>query len=234
MNDYLPIPLSFRKRVACILLRCLSIGSFAHAQKQSLKGAGYPILGSHTYKLPHLFCLSCSRNSQRSFPSKMAFVLGAMVFTLAIGGQVPLPTIPDNGPTAADPLGVPPHANTTGINENITLSNGAVNLYIPLLSLPQRGGGSFALGYVHHSNLNGFHQQIDVSPSLYNSGGQYFAIQHIDYYDRMGADDAPLVINLPRLQFSSEYLGDHPHYFSSGQIASDTEVFCQTNFLFTD
>ena len=234
MNDYLPIRLSFRKRVACILLRCLSIGSFAHAQKQSLKGAGYPILGSHTYKLPHFFCLLCSRNSQRSFPSKMAFVLGSMVFTLAIVGQVPLPTIPDNGPTAADPLGVPPHANTTGINESITLSNGAVNLYIPLLSLPQRGGGSFALGYVHRSNLNGFHQQIDVSPSLYNSGGQYFAIQHIDYYDRMGADDAPLVINLPRLQFSSEYLGDHPHYFASGQIASDTEVFCQTNFLFTD
>ncbi len=99
--------------------------------------------------------------------------------------------------------------------------NGAVNLYIPLLSLPQRGGYPLSLAYVHHSNLNSPQQNMGVSSSV-------GAPDHFTYNDSIAHQDQPLEINLPRLQFTSEYFGDHAY------PDSVTNIFCATNFVFTD
>ena len=157
----------------------------------------------------------------------------------SLQGQVPNPTVPDNGLTPASPLGVPPYASSEGTSESVALMNGSVNLYIPLLSLPQHGGYPLSLGFVHHSNLNSFEQQTQVSGSIYNgagaSGGQgNDVIQDITYTDRLVQHDHPLEINLPRLQFSSEFYGDHAYKNGFGTIYAHTEVFCLTNFAFTD
>jgi hypothetical protein len=152
---------------------------------------------------------------------------------LSASAQVPAPTIPDNGLSPASPLGIPPGASSQGTNESVGMMNGAVNLYIPLLSLPQRGGYPLYLGYVHHSNLNSLQQITNVSSSVVESDGKDFAVDHFEYVDSMASYDQPLEINLPRLQFSVEYVGDHA-YTTAGAIDSVTNIFCATNFAFTD
>jgi YD repeat-containing protein len=149
---------------------------------------------------------------------------------LPLPAQISPPTIPDNDLTPVSPLGIPPAASTEGTNESVTPLNGAVNLYIPLLSLPQRGGYPLYLGYVHHSNLNAFLQTISVQAAI---GQQNTDVDTIHYTDYVTATDTPLEINLPRLQASNEYVGDH-QVITSGVLTRVSPIACQTNFTFTD
>ncbi len=148
--------------------------------------------------------------------------------------QVPAPSIPDNGLTTASPLGVPPHASTQGTNESITLMNGALNVYIPLLSLPQRGGYSLSLGYVSHSNSYSLSQKTTITTSsIYNNGGQHMVINTFEYADSMQPDGSSFQLTMPTLHSSYEYVGDHI-YWAAGTITSVTHLACATNFVFTD
>ncbi|HEV2463744.1 MAG TPA: RHS repeat-associated core domain-containing protein [Acidobacteriaceae bacterium] len=110
--------------------------------------------------------------------------------------------------------------------------NGALSAYIPLLSLPQRGGYSLNLGFVHHSNLYSLQQVTDVETTVATSDGTNVLVDTINYHDSMARNSDPLEINLPRLQFSYEYMGDYSYYISTAFYWG--EVFCATNFTFTD
>ena len=149
--------------------------------------------------------------------------------------QVPVPPLPDNGPTPLSPLGTPPGSSSQGTNESVSPMNGALSLYIPLLSLPQRGGYSLNLGFVHNSNLYSLQQQTTVNSAIDNQNGYGLVIDYITYRDSMARTSDPLEINLPRLQFSYEYTGDHAYKYSgSNQIYAVTNMFCAANFIFTD
>jgi len=161
--------------------------------------------------------------------------LGLPIFlAVQLTAQVPAPTVPDNGPTPASPLGIAPHASSSGTSENINMMNGSLNVYLPLLSIPQRGGSSLNLGLVHKSNSYTLAQHTSVSSTPDPSQGRGVVIDTIQYTDSMQDYDEPLAINLPRLQFSYEYVGDHDFTDGSGDIDSVGDVYCATNFQFTD
>jgi hypothetical protein len=48
----------------------------------------------------------------------------------------------------------------------------------------------------------------------------------------MARYDQPLQINLPRLQYSIEYMGDYSWYV--GTVFNYENIYCATNFVFTD
>lgn len=152
--------------------------------------------------------------------------------------QVAVPTIPDNGPTPASPLGIPPHSSSSGTNESVSMMNGSLNVYIPLLTIPQRGGYNLSIGLVHKSNSYALQQTTSVTSSV---SGVNLVIDAITYGDQMATNDEPLEINLPRLQFSYEYVGDQAFGTSGtispggqGTITSIGNIYCATNFQFTD
>ena len=158
----------------------------------------------------------------------------SVTMTFSSSAQVPAPTIPDNGPISASSLGIQPHSSSTGTNESISPINGSLNVYIQLLSVPQRGGYALSIGLVHHSNSNTFVQQTNVNSSVQTSSGKSIVVDTIHYYDSILNYDGPLQINLPRLQFSYEYVGDHDFTFGDGTISSVGNIYCATNFQFTD
>lgn len=143
--------------------------------------------------------------------------------------QVSPPAIPDNGPTPTSPLGIPPHSSSSGTNENISMMNGSLNVYIPLLSLPQRGGYNLSLGLVHKSNPYVLEQTTNISSTIDDN----LDIDHIQYSDAVNTRDSTLEINLPRLQLSYEYVQDHSVY-TAGVITEIYNIFCATNYQFTD
>src|SRR5579862_115210 len=97
-------------------------------------------------------------------PSLRPLPLAVVAFcTLAMSAKAQntyVPSAPDNMLTPADPIGVPPHVSTTGTNETINLSNGALTVFVPALTLPQRGGWNLTLGYFHNSNTYALRQDL--------------------------------------------------------------------------
>lgn len=66
--------------------------------------------------------------------------------------------------------------------------NGSLNLYIPLLSAPQRGGYGLPIGLVHHSNQYSLRQQTGVSTTTNTTSGSPtypLIIDAITYTDSM-------------------------------------------------
>jgi YD repeat-containing protein len=162
-----------------------------------------------------------------------------LIFTVRTLAQVAAPTIPDNGPTPISPLGILPHSSSSGTNESISMMNGSLNVYIPLLSIPQRGGYNLSLGLVHKSNQYTLVQNTAVGSTVNSGDGIDLAVDTIQYSDSMQTFDQPLNINLPRLQFSYEYVGDYDFTSSSTitgttTISSVGNIYCATNFQFTD
>jgi RHS repeat-associated protein len=153
--------------------------------------------------------------------------------------QIGTPAVPDNGPTTTSPLGVPPGSSAAGTSESVSLMNGYVNLFIPVLSLPQRGGYSLDLGYVSNGGRNRIVQTMTIS-STSNSGQEIE--DTISYYNNRvgfggewtdGWSGAPVDVNLPKLGSGSEFMGDYA-YVHSGVIDTVVNMFCETNFTFTD
>ena len=160
-------------------------------------------------------------------------VLFFAAFTFNCKAQVTPPPIPDNNPSPASPLGIEPGASAAGTNEAVNFGNGSVNLFIPLISFPQRGGYSMGLGYVHHSNAFAFQQDVQVSTTSDGSGTSQIFYDVIAYQDSFGHYDPLLNINLPRLQFSYEYVGSATAY-AAGKQDHRVAFFCAANFVFTD
>jgi hypothetical protein len=168
--------------------------------------------------------------------SALALALVVLLSTtsaLDCAAQVPAPPIPDNGPSTSSPLGLEPNASAAGTNESVNLMNGSVNVFIPLISFPQRGGYPMALGYVHHSNALTFQQATSLSSTSTGSGSSTILIDEITYTDSLASYDPLLNINLPRLQFSYEYVGSVTVY-AAGIQDHRVAFFCATNFVFTD
>src|SRR5579859_6662535 len=150
-----------------------------------------------------------------------------------------VPTQPDNTLTPADPIGVPPQPSTAGTHEAVSTINGGLSFFLPVLSLPQRGGWNLTLGYYNTSPH--WYVRQDVSVTVTNpSGGLQTgapASTAFSYSANItGYLDPALKINLPTLQASIEYTGDVTLY-EGGNIANlaiEVPVLCLTNWVFTD
>lgn len=191
--------------------------------------------------MPFKFALCRNReNAEHSFEKRAitlkrcglatALVLYASISSAA---QISAPSVPDNGPTPSSPLGIPPHSSSAGTYEAVSPMNGSLNVSIPLLSLPQRAGTRLFLALVHHSNAYEHKQLTSVSSTTSTADGIPVVVDAISYSDYMATNDKPLEINLPRLQFSYEYVGDHAFY-SADSITHVDNIYCATNFAFTD
>lgn len=158
-------------------------------------------------------------------------------FTLlaaSVEAQSYTPTLPDNMLTPADPIGIPPGSSSTGTNESIGLSNGSLNIFIPALSLPQRGGWDLTLGLVHHSTSWHMQQNINIvsNPYVqYNYGDTTKFTNLMTNYPNHA-----VALNLPQLSASIEYVGDLQAYFLHDPTTESAQlpVFCVMNWVFTD
>jgi RHS repeat-associated protein len=149
----------------------------------------------------------------------------------AVAQNTYTPTVPDNMLTPADPIGVPPHVSTSGTNETINLSNGALTVFVPALTLPQRSGWSITLGFFHDSNTFAIRQDLS------NAGASEYGEQWGDNYtyDEWIKQVAPSwQINLPTLKSSIEYVGDIEGFNALGMQTAQSPVFCVMDFVFTD
>lgn len=160
-------------------------------------------------------------------------VLAAIPLTSA-HAQISSPPYADNILTPSSPIGTPPGASTDGDNESVNLSNSALTIYVPLLSVPQRGGWVLPFGLVNSSN--GYYLQQDVSGTPLDQtqdGEQNMWTTSFTYTVHMVHPDAAFEINLPRLQASEEYAGSW-NIIQGGNELGVIERSCLTNFQFTD
>ena len=173
-------------------------------------------------------------------------LLGAST-TLAISlmshAQIPLPTVPDNGLNIMNPIGTPPRASAEGTNESVNFANGALTVYIPVLSLPQRGGWTLPIAYIHHSNNMRQVQLTSVFSDLIQTGGNggqgqtcpsnpvSYLVTSVGYLELMQTRDGVLVPNLPRLQAAEEYAGS---IIICSSPPTYSDLYCLTNWIFTD
>lgn len=167
--------------------------------------------------------------------SRIRFLLASLAFFSICSvatAQTYTPTQPDNVLTPADPIGVPPHVSSTGTNETINLVNGGLNVFVPALSLPQRGGWNITLGYFHDSLTWTLKQDLsNVRATEDASTGQWGDYYTYDVW--MRNPYSSWEINLPTLQSSIEYVGDIKAIWQGAQ-ANQAPVFCVTNWVFTD
>lgn len=160
--------------------------------------------------------------------------VAAAVSSVSAAAQIATPPYADNILTPTSPIGTPPGIATDGANESINLSNGALTVYVPLLSIPQRGGWSLPLAYIHSSNGYYLQQNVSVVPFDNNTDGQQNSwTTTFSYNVEMVHADAPFEINLPRLQASIEYAGSWD-IVNAGVVVGEVERVCLTNFAFTD
>lgn len=165
--------------------------------------------------------------------------------------QASAPTVADNPVTSIGTTGLPQAASKEGDSETVNLNTGALNMFIPVLAIPQRiGAQPLVLGYTYDSNQLNFQSIVNAIPSYWdgdhsvnpcNPGSD--PCQPIDEFDytitaaESGISQTPLQPNMPRLIGSVEYMGDaiidasaygYPAFF---QILPQ---FCITNVAFID
>lgn len=143
-------------------------------------------------------------------------------------------TQPDNTLTPADPIGVSPQPSTAGTHEAVGTTNGGLSFFLPVLSLPQRGGWNLTLGYYNTSPTWSVRQ--DVSVTMNENGDvcgapKYTYLTYNDNIQPYGST-GPFMINLPTLQASIEYTGDAQ--IQVNNTCTENPVLCVTNFVFTD
>jgi YD repeat-containing protein len=148
--------------------------------------------------------------------------------------QISSPPYADNILTPASPIGTPPGASTDGDNESINLSSGALTIYVPLLSVPQRGGWNLPFALINSSNGYYLRQNVTAAPLYQNQDGQVNSwTTSFAYTVAMFHPDAAFEINLPRLQASEEYAGSW-NVIMGMNVVNLVERQCLTNFAFTD
>ena len=178
----------------------------------------------------------CLRSLHR-FLSYLGFSASILLIALSapsLEGQVQSqPANPDNILTPTDPLGTPPGVATDGTGESVNLSNGALTVYIPLISIPQRGGWSLPLAYVHSSSNVHLRQTVANTPTWPTDGSNFYT-DKLDFSTGMIQIEPAFDINLPRLQATKEYAGDYVWKFDNGQAYAIMGRYCITNFQFTD
>lgn len=87
----------------------------------------------------------------------------------------------DNQLNTLSPIGVPPHASLEGTNEQVDLATGNLTLYLPMLSLPQRGGWPLPLGCTYDSRQYSPVQYTTPSTTIYNTDGRLTSVTSYQY-----------------------------------------------------
>lgn len=130
-----------------------------------------------------------------------------------------------SAPTIVNPLsatGVMPYAPYDGARENIALVFGNVNVQIPLLSLPQRGGQNFTLGIVYDSKV------YSLRPFLIPSQEAWTVSWNQDLFQPFAL--SYWRFSFPTLQATWEPAGTIPGGDGSPPQAQN----CLTAFIYTD
>jgi len=157
-----------------------------------------------------------------------------LLLTFQAHAQISTPPYADNILTPSSPIGTPPGTATDGDNESVNLSNGALTVYVPLLSVPQRGGWSLPFALVNSSNGYYLQQNVTTTPFENNQDGeQDWWTTSFAYTVQMVHPDAAFENNLPRLQASQEYAGSW-NIMNGQTVMGEIERYCLTNFQFTD
>jgi hypothetical protein len=117
------------------------------------------------------------------FRVKSLFVAIAIIFCACIGSVQAQIQSPNNQLNTLSPIGVPPHATLEGTNELVDLATGNLTLYLPMLSLPQRGGWTLPLGYTYDSRLYSPVQITSPSTTVYTTDGQPFSVTSYQYLE---------------------------------------------------
>lgn len=166
---------------------------------------------------------------------RLVIVMMTQVAILA-AAQANAPSTPDNVLTTADSIGLPPHASADGASEVVNLSSGSLHMFIPAITLPQRGGKPLVLGFSYDSNQISLQQNVFVGIGSNDD----FNWDYYTYSEELASTNffnSPLQVNLPILQASAEYEGDGSIYVGTSYSANGTIIypaFCLTNFSFRD
>lgn len=150
-----------------------------------------------------------------------------------------------------------PHPDTTtgpgqsetieqNAHEQLSLSTGELNLFIPILSLPQRGGRSLTIGYVHSSNTWAA-KETSVTYNQYGTANgsnpqtwwleTYATVQYLPTSQNNVWGDESLHLNIPTLSSDLVYAGgyDTAHGQPNGPaVPNYTAAYCVTDWTFTD
>ena len=78
-------------------------------------------------------------------------LFAAFLLPISTAAQNYVATQPDNTLTPADAIGVPPEPSKAGTHEAVSNTSGGLSFFLPVLSLPQRGGWNLTLGYYNTS-----------------------------------------------------------------------------------
>jgi YD repeat-containing protein len=81
-----------------------------------------------------------------------AFLPSFVLIFLCLAQPMTAQSFPDNAQNSSNMTGVPPFVSTSGDSENVNFATGALNLRIPVLSVPQLGGDSLSLALLYNSN----------------------------------------------------------------------------------
>ena len=130
-----------------------------------------------------------------SLPVVLAFSF--FVWPVVIHAQAPPSQI-----TSSNDTGVKPYAPYGGVRENISLTNGNLNLQVPLISLPGRKGNNVALNLIYDSKFWVLHGGYDETMNV----AEYWW-----EWENVGAVGGPSGwrLNLPRIS-------PGPYEFSGG------------------
>jgi hypothetical protein len=170
-------------------------------------------------------------------------VLLASLVPFGISAQTYTPPAPDNMLTPVDPIGVPPPASSTGTNESISVSSGGLSVFVPALSLPQRGGWNLTLGY--WNNSMGWTREVGMSDHVgcCLQASPYTFYDNYTYSVNMSRRGMllPVNFNIPTLTASIEYVGDYYYNYCDPMATgcgfttyAQNSTFCVTNWTFTD
>lgn len=88
--------------------------------------------------------------------------------TLQARAQMPAPSVSDNTLNSTDTIGLPPASSKEGTSEIVNLNNGALNFFLPAVTLPQRAGAApLELGFTYDSNQLNLQFGVDASAVMW-------------------------------------------------------------------
>ena len=179
-----------------------------------------------------------SANGSTGIVSRVAWIV-ITAFGLLSSQPLSAQTTPPpsgNGITPADPIGSPDYTPSIRDKEAISLTSQDLSVFLPVVSLPQRGGNTLTIGYYH--NAFQWRTEIDVSTVDWgDAGGNYwmdnqYTASIVPTNNSQFPLIGPLQINLPTLSSSIEYVGDSG--YCNGEVCYGFPTYCVQNWAFTD
>lgn len=172
-------------------------------------------------------------SSRPPLAATVLLAIVAVLFARPSAAQTYTPTLPDNSLSPADPIGVPPQPSKAGTHEAVSNTNGGLSFFLPVLSLPQRGGWDLTLGLLNTSPS--FTTRSDSSTQIRNQNPAP-ALTYITYNNwvELAATGGPLTWNVPSLRASIEYAGQVDDCIGCSSGPNYVPVVCITNWVFTD